>query len=144
MPTVTGEIKNLGGVRYVDIVEGTGQILTARRCAYTHYTGWLSTGTKFDSSRDIPPSGAPVEPIGFPLGAKRVIDGWDLGFQGMRAGGKRRLYVPYRLGYGERGSPPVIPERADLIFDVELMAIADALPSRSTTPQCPAWRAVAS
>jgi peptidylprolyl isomerase len=83
-----------------------------------HYTGWLADGTKFDSSVD---RGQPIE---FPQGNRRVIPGWDTGFDGMRVGGKRRLYIPYQLAYGENRKGP-IPAKANLIFDVELVAQRD-------------------
>jgi peptidylprolyl isomerase len=94
------------------------------------YTGWLTDGTKFDSSNDHP--GA--EPIVFPYGARRVIPGWDTGFEGMRVGGKRRLYVPYQLAYGDSGHPPVIPSKANLIFDVELVSQSDTPPQEKPEP----------
>ncbi len=81
-----------------------------------------------------------------------MIAGWDLGFEGMRVGGKRRLFIPYQLGYGEAGRPPVIPPKAELIFDVELMAVADTLPHETMQlprgtpappPQCARWSDVA-
>jgi peptidylprolyl isomerase len=112
-----------------------------------HYTGWLTDGKKFDSSHDTMPNGAPRTPLAFPQGSRRVIAGWDLGFEGMRVGGRRRLFIPYQLGYGEAGRPP-IPPKAELIFDVELMAVADTLPrageppARGQTapaPQCATW-----
>ena len=79
-----------------------------------------------------------------------MIAGWDLGFDGMKVGGQRRLFIPYQLAYGEAGRPPVIPPKAELIFDVELMAVADTLPRAEATPrgqtapppQCPAWASV--
>ena len=115
-------------------------------CAFAHYTGWLTTGTKFDSSRDTMPNGQPRTPTSFPQGARRVIAGWDLGFEGMRVSGRRRLFIPYQLAYGEAGRPP-IPAKSELIFDVELMAVADTLPRAEPTPrgqtapppQCPTW-----
>ena len=81
-----------------------------------NYTGYLVDGTKFDSSEG-------KEPITFPYGAHRVIQGWDTGFEGMHVGGKRRLFVPYQLAYGEAGRPPVIPAKAELVFDVELVSL---------------------
>lgn len=123
-----------------------------RACVYAHYTGWLADGKKFDSSRDTMPNGQPRTPIAFPQGGRRVIAGWDAGFEGMRVGGQRRLIIPYQLAYGELGRPPVIPAKARLIFDVELMAVADTLPSAAAAslpagappgPQCAPWRAVA-
>src|SRR6185437_8768078 len=88
------------------------------------YTGWLTDGTKFDSSYDHPGG----EPFTFPDGAKRVIIGWDTGFEGMHVGGKRRLYVPYQLAYGELGHPPVIPAKANLVFDIQLVSMSDNPP----------------
>lgn len=139
-------------LRQIDITVGSGAPAEARKCVYAHYTGWLANGKKFDSSRDTTPQGKPRTPISFPQGARRVIAGWDLGFEGMHVGGKRRLLIPYQLAYGERGRPPVIPPRAELVFDVELMAVADTLPSPPPpatpglrppqSPSCPAWESV--
>jgi peptidylprolyl isomerase len=124
MPAATGTSQPLYTLRYIDLKVGTGDV--ARTSAqgaivfYTvHYTGWLTDGTKFDSSVDR------NEPFVFPVGAKRVITAWDTGFEGMRVGGKRRLIVPYQLAYGVPGSPPVIPAKATLIFDVELLGMGD-------------------
>ncbi len=141
MPVVTGVPQALFALKYIDTVVGTGPLAEASVIGasqadskvkwYTvHYTGWLTDGTKFDSSYDHP--GA--EPITFPQGG-RVILGWNTGFQGMHVGGKRRLFIPYQLAYGETGRPPVIPPKADLIFDVELVSISDAPPA---PPQPPA------
>ena len=106
-------------------------------------------GKKFDSSRDTTNAGRVKDPISFPQGFRRVIAGWDLGFQGMSVGGSRRLIIPWQLAYGEKGRPPVIPERATLIFDVELMQVADTLPRpdgpprpAGQAPSCPSWNAV--
>ncbi|HET7457044.1 MAG TPA: serine hydrolase [Gemmatimonadaceae bacterium] len=139
-------------MRYVDLAPGTGAPAAARKCIYAHYTGWLTDGTKFDSSHDTTDTGAPREPIAFPQGARRVIPGWDAGFEGMRVGARRRFVIPYQLAYGELGRPPRIPPKATLIFDVELMAVAvtlprpaDAAPPRTpaaAAPQCPTWAAV--
>ena len=88
-------------------------------------------------------NGTPRPPYAFALGLRRVIAGWDTGFEGMSVGGRRRLLIPYQLAYGEPGRPPVIPPRAELIFDVELMAVADTMPRPDATPgpaaRCPAW-----
>ena len=139
---MAGTPRELGSLRVIDIKEGSGAQYVRRACVYTHYTGWLADGTKFDSSRDTSRVGVAAEPVAFAQGRKQVIDAWDAGFEGMRVGGLRRLFVPWRLGYGARGNPPVIPPRADLVFDVELMAIADTLAHRTGPVVCPEWRVV--
>lgn len=142
IPPVSGTPRDLGNIRVIDIVDGNGASYAPRKCIYTHYTGWLADGTKFDSSRDSSRSGIVGEPVGFAQGRKQVIDAWDTGFDGMRVGGTRRLFVPWRMGYGARGNPPVIPSRSDLVFDVALVAVADTLPHRSGPAVCPEWRTV--
>lgn len=150
IPHVNGKPVTAFALRQIDIVAGSGTMVAPRKCLYAHYTGWLTDGKKFDSSRDTMPNGRPREPISFPQGARRVIAGWDVGFEGMRVGAKRRLIIPYQLAYGEAGRPPVIPSKAELIFDVELMAVADTLPraqpvprgQTAPPPQCPEWSAV--
>src|ERR1700734_600581 len=130
IPKVVGIPKTLYAIKYIDIKVGTGPLAEDRKYYTVHYTGWLTNGTKFDSSFDHPGG----EPITFPYGARRVILGWDTGFQGMHVGGKRRLFVPYQLAYGEAGRPPVIPAKADLIFDVELVSMSDTPPQPKTPP----------
>ena len=147
IPRIEGEERTAFALRYVDVARGTGALAEPRKCFFAHYTGWLTDGKKFDSSRDTMPNGQPRTPISFPQGARRVISGWDAGFEGMRVGGKRRLLIPYQLAYGELGRPPVIPPKAELIFDVELMAVTDTLPANAPPagaspqqgPRCPAW-----
>jgi peptidylprolyl isomerase len=146
-PSVSGSLRTLHALQYVDVRVGTGDSLQSQQCVYAHYTGWLADGTKFDSSRDSTRTGEPREPISFPQGMRRVIPGWDYGFEGMRVGGLRRLVIPFPLAYGEAGRPPVIPARATLVFDVELLAVRDTLargPDEAmfpgAPPQCQAWR----
>jgi peptidylprolyl isomerase len=139
IPKVVGIPKTIYALRYIDTLIGTGPLAEpsilgtsqadSKIMWYTvKYTGWLTDGTKFDSSYDHPGG----EPIHFPAGAHRVIPGWDTGFKGMHIGGKRRLFIPYQLAYGEAGKPPVIPAKADLIFDIELVSVSDKPP---TPPQ---------
>jgi peptidylprolyl isomerase len=116
---------------YVDTKLGTGPRAEPHKWYTVHYTGYLVDGTKFDSSVDR------GQPISFPYGAHRVIEGWDTGFEGMRIGGKRRLYVPYQLGYGDNGHQQ-IPAKAELVFDVELVAQSDAQPAPPKPPTPPA------
>ncbi|MBK8988909.1 MAG: FKBP-type peptidyl-prolyl cis-trans isomerase [Chloroflexi bacterium] len=103
------------GLKYFDIVEGTGAAPETGQTAVVHYTGWLEDGTQFDSSVD---RGTPFE---FVLGTGGVITGWDEGVATMRVGGKRQLIIPPDLGYGAAGSGSVIPPNATLIFEVELL-----------------------
>src|SRR3954469_12406505 len=134
IPAISGEKKEIEvELEYIDFLKGTGPMVTPRKCIYTHYTGWTTDGKKFDSSRDTMPNGRPRDVLSFSQGTRRVIMGWDMGFEGMRVGGKRRLFIPYQLAYGEAGRAP-IPPRSTLIFDVELLALADTLP----TPSAPA------
>lgn len=147
-------------LRYKDIKVGTGALAEPGKLYKVLYTGYLaSDGTIFDSTDKhrrpvLGPDHKPVngpdgkpelgepEPFIFPQGSGRLIPGWDQGFEGMHVGGKRRLYIPYRLAYGALGRPPVIPPRADLVFDIELLSIDDmpqspmmGMPARPVPPR---------
>lgn len=105
------------GLIIEEIKVGEGAEAKAGHIASVHYTGWLTNGTKFDSSKDR------NDPFPFKLGAGRVIQGWDEGVQGMKIGGVRKLTIPASLGYGASGAGNVIPPNATLVFEVELLAI---------------------
>jgi peptidylprolyl isomerase len=132
IPKVAGIPKTLYAIKYIDIKTGTGALAQPHKFYTVHYTGWFPDGTKFDSSVD---RGIPFT---FPYGAHRVITGWDTGFQGMHTGGKRRLFVPYQLAYGELGNPPHMPAKANLIFDVEFISQSDTPPEQPRQPAPPA------
>lgn len=110
-------ITTSSGLTYEELVVGDGETAAIGQNVSVHYTGWLSDGTRFDSSRDR------NEPFEFPLGAGYVIRGWDEGVQGMRVGGVRRLTIPPGLGYGARGAGEAIPPHATLVFEIELLEI---------------------
>jgi FKBP-type peptidyl-prolyl cis-trans isomerase len=107
------EVPGKNGLKAWDVKEGKGAEVKPGATVKVHYTGWLKDGTVFDSSYKR------NEPIEFPLDG--VIKGWTDGVPGMKPGGVRRLYIPYAQAYGERGRPPVIPAKADLIFEIELL-----------------------
>lgn len=114
---VTGEgVKTSSGLQYWDIKVGTGEQAKDGSKVKVHYTGWLTTGKKFDSSVGGPP-------YEFTLGRQEVIKGWDEGVAGMKVGGKRQLRIPPDLAYGEDGHPPQIPPNSTLVFDVQLVAV---------------------
>jgi len=100
-----------------ELALGEGAEATAGQNVTVHYTGWLTNGTKFDSSLDR------NEPFTFKLAAGQVIKGWDQGVAGMKVGGKRKLTIPAELGYGARGAGSAIPPNATLVFDVELLSV---------------------
>jgi len=100
-----------------DVVVGTGDEAKKGKTVSVHYTGWLTDGKKFDSSKDR------GQPFSFPLGGGHVIRGWDDGVAGMKVGGKRKLTIPPDLGYGARGAGGAIPPNATLIFEVELLGV---------------------
>lgn len=110
-------ITTKSGLKYIDLKVGDGKEAKKGNTVFVHYTGWLKDGTKFDSSKD---RGTPFD---FPLGAGRVIKGWDEGVEGMKIGGKRKLIIPPDLGYGARGAGGVIPPNAELTFEVELLEL---------------------
>ncbi len=117
MPTVSGTtVRSVSGLQYIDVKVGDGAVAKAGQNVKVNYTGYLADGKVFDTSIG-------KQPFGFPLGAGRVIKGWDEGVAGMKVGGKRRLIVPSDLGYGPGGYPPVIPGNATLTFDVELLSV---------------------
>ena len=103
----------------IDLKIGEGKEAVKGALITTHYTGWLEDGTKFDSSLDR------RQPLSIILGVGQVIEGWDKGFAGMREGGKRKLTIPPEMGYGARGAGGVIPPNATLVFEVELLKVAE-------------------
>jgi FKBP-type peptidyl-prolyl cis-trans isomerase FkpA len=111
------EITTASGLVYEDTVVGEGTEAKAGQQATVHYTGWLTNGSKFDSSKDR------NDPFEFSLGMRQVIGGWDEGVQGMKIGGTRKLTIPPHLGYGARGAGGVIPPNATLVFEVELLGL---------------------
>lgn len=122
----SAEEVTVNNLQITDIAVGDGALAEAGKNVVVHYTGWLydtsqpeSKGDKFDSSLDR------NQPFSFPLGAGRVIQGWDKGFDGMQVGGKRLLIIPPDMGYGARGAGAVIPPNATLLFEVELLDVRD-------------------
>jgi FKBP-type peptidyl-prolyl cis-trans isomerase FkpA len=114
MPTMT---TTASGLVYEDITVGAGAAAAHGQRVTVHYTGWLTDGTQFDSSKDR------GEPFEFHLGKGQVIAGWDEGVAGMQVGGTRKLTIPPQLGYGKRGAGGVIPPNATLVFEVDLVAV---------------------
>ena len=112
------EVTTASGLKYTDVVEGTGPSPQLGQTVSVHYTGKLVNGTEFDSSRK-----PGREPLEFQLGTNGIIKGWNEGIATMKVGGQRKLTIPPALGYGQAGKGPSIPPNSTLIFDVELMGI---------------------
>ncbi len=121
IPEVAGKPADQATLRYIDVKEGDGAAAEWGKEFTVNYTGWLRDGTQFDSS-------VGRGPFKFVQGRRQVIAGFDVGFEGMKVGGKRRIFIPYQLAYGvqQRGK---IPPRSELIFDVELLGVKDASPN---------------
>ena len=112
-----GITRTPSGLEIHEVEKGFGPEARAGKTVSVHYTGYLLDGTKFDSSLDR------GSPFSFPLGAGRVIRGWDEGVEGMKVGGRRKLVIPPALGYGSRGAGRLIPPDSTLVFDVELLEV---------------------
>ncbi|HVM33319.1 MAG TPA: FKBP-type peptidyl-prolyl cis-trans isomerase [bacterium] len=113
----TNVVTTASGLQYQILQPGDGPVAKAGQTVSVHYTGWLTDGTKFDSSVDR------GQPFQFTLGAHQVIAGWDEGVAGMKVGEKRKLTIPSNLGYGAQGAGGVIPPNATLVFDVQLLGV---------------------
>lgn len=160
VPPVQGPVKSVFALQYQEIKIGTGALAEPNKLYKVQYTYWLAaSGQKIDSTYDHP--GAPLKDengkvivdadgkmklgppltVNFVQGRHSMISGFDQGFEGMRIGGKRRLFIPWQLAYGPLGHPPAIPPQADMIYDVELVDVADvpAPPARPVAPERP-WR----
>ena len=105
------------GLQFEDVTIGTGDSPKPGDIVIVHYTGSLTDGTKFDSSRDR------SDPFAFQIGVGQVIKGWDEGVMSMKVGGRRNLIIPSALAYGARGAGGIIPPHATLNFDVELLEV---------------------
>jgi peptidylprolyl isomerase len=154
-PLETPELREMLGIptassfslAYIDVKAGTGALAAPHKWYSIQYTGYLPDGFKFDSSYDKPDH----EPLNFlqgpgpgPQGRRMVVPGMDTGIDGMHVGGKRRLYIPFQLGYGPNGNPQAkIPAKSWLIFDIELVAQGDTEPAPKTPPPPPASAAPA-
>ena len=116
-PAANKEVTTPSGLKYTDVKVGTGDSPVKGKMVKVHYTGTLENGKKFDSSVDR------KQPFNFTIGVGQVIKGWDEGVMGMKVGGKRKLVIPSKLGYGAAGAGGVIPPNATLLFDVELLDV---------------------
>jgi peptidylprolyl isomerase len=163
IPAVNAVKKTAFSLQYQEIKVGDGPVAEPNKMYSVHYTGWLGAngraddGRKFDSSYDHPgppskdkdnkpimgddgkPKFDPPQPLTFPQGFRQVIPGFDMGFEGMKIHGKRRIFIPWQLAYGANGRPgpdaahPGIPPKSDLIFDIELVDVTD-LPMPANHP----------
>jgi FKBP-type peptidyl-prolyl cis-trans isomerase len=115
-PATSPKAESVTTLKIEELQKGTGAAAQAGQTVTVHYTGWLTNGTKFDSSLDR------KQPFKFKLGAGQVIPGWDQGVAGMQVGGKRRLTIPSTLAYGSRGVGPIPPD-STLVFEVELLGL---------------------
>lgn len=129
VPEVTGTVMVVPALYYIDIKIGTGAPALPGKQYTVNYTGWLRDGTKFDSTYDR------NEPFKFVQGRRMVIAGWEVAFEGMRVGGKRRIFIPPAFAYGDRGSVPAIPPNAEMIQDIELVDVSDPPPAPTRTTQ---------
>jgi FKBP-type peptidyl-prolyl cis-trans isomerase FkpA len=111
------QVTTASGLVFEEVLVGDGAEACAGQMVTVHYTGWLTNGSKFDSSKDR------NDPFQFALGRGQVIAGWDEGVQGMKIGGTRKLTIPPALGYGARGAGGVIPPNATLVFEVDLLGL---------------------
>ena len=118
-PSAIGQLRVQYTMRVIEIEPGSGKLYEPGKLLKVHYSGYLRDGSKFDSSRDRD------TPFEFEQGKRRVIPGFDNCCEGLRVGGKRRLLIPYQLAYGEKGRPPKIPAKSELIFDIELLDVLD-------------------
>jgi len=115
--TTAKSVTTSSGLAYIDMKVGTGATPQPGQNVVVHYSGYLTDGKKFASSKDR------GQPLTFKIGVRQVIQGWDEGIASMKVGSERKLIIPSSLGYGDRGSGGVIPPNAQLIFDVELLEV---------------------